>query len=80
MALDEVHALLRYVYTGQLCQRGGEACQGDTCRGGDLERLEPSLAMALLPHACVLLMDGLKRLCEAGPYTRCTPTPCTSFR
>ena len=33
--------------------------------GSDLVMLEPSLALSLLPHATALLMEDLKRLCEA---------------
>ena len=33
--------------------------------GGDLAHLAPADALALIPHASALLMDDLKRLCEA---------------
>lgn len=35
------------------------------CSGAPQAKLEPNVALALLPHASALLMDDLKRLCEA---------------
>ena len=58
-SMSELRPLLRYIYTGLVVP---VACASN---GGDLELLEPALALALLPHAAALLMDDLKRLCEA---------------
>ena len=34
--------------------------------GSIAEQLDPNVALVLLPHACALLMEDLKRLCEAA--------------
>ena len=66
----EMRALLHYLYVGRVMgherERGeGGARQEEEEPRADLHAMEPSLALALLPHASALLMDDLKRLCEA---------------
>ena len=58
-SLDVLHPLLKYAYTGSIVT---VTCDSN---GGDLEHLDPALALAILPHASALLMEDLKRLCEA---------------
>ena len=58
-SLAELRPLLRYMYTGFVVE-GARASNGT-----DLALLDPALALSLLPHAAALLMDDLKRLCEA---------------
>ena len=77
-SLAELRPLLRFVYTGSLITNGHHHAtpdlaspedldlkDGDASAVSDLQQLDPSLAFALLPHASALLMDDLKRLCEA---------------
>lgn len=40
------------------------AAAASSIPGNDLEQLDPSIALALMPHASALLMEDLKRLCE----------------
>ncbi len=62
ISLAELRLLLRFIYCGQITSTDDEhGADG----GGDLAHLPPSDALALIPHASALLMDDLKRLCEA---------------
>jgi hypothetical protein len=66
MRLQELRLILRYACTGSVCL----AAKG----GGDLLpdiHIEPTVALALLPHASALLVDDLKRLCEVALCAVC---------
>lgn len=58
ISLAELSLLLRFIYCGQVTCASSQS-------GGDLANLAPADALALIPHASALLMDDLKRLCEA---------------
>ena len=61
ISLAELHLLLRFIYSGRVTS----ADHGGAGDGGDLTNMAASDALALIPHAAALLMDDLKRLCEA---------------
>ena len=59
--------LVRFIYTGRVTRLSmrQDKLVGSSGARSDLEWMEASDALHLMPHACAFLMDDLKRLCEA---------------